>query len=169
MMTMPKLTKHIKQAGFSLVELMIVMGLLSIMLMVITDMFTSVLNVQTESESNAAVSQDGRFILARLSYDVNRAVSISTPATLGGSGSSLAIVIGGTTYTYALSGGNLQLTNIFGTNNMNSSETTISNFSVQRLGTAAKDTVRISFTVTGVATPDQGAKTETYTTTVGRR
>ena len=169
MMITARLTKRIKQAGFSLVELLIVMGLLSIMLMVITDMFTSVLNVQTESKTNAAVSQDGRYILARLSYDLNRAASISTPATLGASGSTLAIVIGGTTYTYTVSGGNLQLTNIFGTNNLNGSDTTISGFNVQRLGIASKDSVRLSFTVTGKATPNQGAETKTFTTTVGRR
>jgi prepilin-type N-terminal cleavage/methylation domain-containing protein len=158
-----------KQRGFSLVELLMVMGLLSILLMVMTDMFTSILNIQTKSESHAAVTEDGRFMLARLSYDLSRASSISTPASLGASGSTLAIVIGGVTYTYALVGGNLQLTNNLGTSNLNGSDTTISGFSVQRLGTAAKDSIRLSFTVTSQITPDQGADVRTFTTTVARR
>ena len=161
--------KHNLQAGFSLVEMLIVMGLMSILLMVLTDMFVSVLDIQTESESHSAVTQDGRFILARLSYDLNHASSISTPAALGGSGSTLAVVIGGVTYTYALSIGNLQLTNDQGTNNLNSSETTISALNVQRLGIAAKDTVKISFTVTSVAKAKQGVDVKTFTTTAGRR
>lgn len=145
------------------------MGLLSILLVALTDMFTSVLNVQTESEATAAVSQDGRFILSRLSYDLNHASSVTTPAALGGSGSTLAVVIGGNTYTYAVSSGNLQLTNNLGTNNLNGSETIISGFTVQRLGVASKDSIRLSFTVTSRPLPDQGAESKTFTTTVGRR
>jgi prepilin-type N-terminal cleavage/methylation domain-containing protein len=162
-------TGNKKQRGFSLIEMLIVMGLLSILLVALTDMFTSVLNVQTESESTAAVSQDGRFVLARLGYDINHASSITTPAALGGSGSTLAIVVGGNTYTYTVSGGNLQLTNHLGTNNLNGSETTISGFTVQRLGVASKDSIRLSFTVTSRAQPKQGAEVKTFTTTVGRR
>jgi prepilin-type N-terminal cleavage/methylation domain-containing protein len=158
------------QKGFTLVELLIVMGLFGILLTVVTDMFVSTLDVQIESSAHSTVSQDGRFILARISYDVERASSITTPASLGASGPALAMVVGGVAYSYALSGNNLQLTTNLGANNLNSSETTISSLSFQRLGNVAgKDTIRLSFLVTSKAQPNQGPRTETFTTTVGRR
>src|SRR5688572_24260327 len=70
------------QKGFSLVELLIVMGLMSILLLVLTDMFTSMLNVQTSTKAHSSVTEDGRFILSRLSYDVQRASSVTTPEYL---------------------------------------------------------------------------------------
>ncbi|HJQ08395.1 MAG TPA: prepilin-type N-terminal cleavage/methylation domain-containing protein [Candidatus Saccharimonadales bacterium] len=159
-----------KQAGFTLVELLIVMALMGVLLMMITDMFASVLSVQTESEAHAATVEDGRFILSRLSYDVHHASSITTPGSLGGSGATLAIVIGGVTNTYSLSGGNLRLVNNFGTNLLNSSETTVSGLNFQRIGNVGgDDTIRISFTVTSKAAPKVGPKTQAFTLTTGRR
>ncbi len=156
--------------GFSLVELIIVMGLMTIFMVVLTDIVVAVSNVQTESEATSSVSEDGRFILARLSYDIQRANSITTPASLGGTSVSLAIVIGGVTQTYALSGGNLQLTNNLGTSNLNGSETTISALSFTRRGNiGGKDTITLSFTVTSQVLQNSGAEVKTYTTTVGRR
>jgi prepilin-type N-terminal cleavage/methylation domain-containing protein len=158
------------QAGFTLVELLLVMALFAMLLTVLTDMFASIMNIQTESKANSSISEDGRFILSRLSYDVQRASSVTTPASLGTSGSTLAVVIDGVTYSYALASGNVQLTNNQGTNNLNSSESTVSALTFQRLGNVSgKDTVRISFTLTSEANPKQGKQVETFTTTVGRR
>ena len=162
--------KHKTQTGFSLVELIIVMGLMTIFMVVLTDIVVAVGDTQTESDATSSVSEDGRFILARLSYDIQRASSITTPASLGGTSSSLALVIGGVTQTYAVSVGNLTLTNNLGTNNLNSSETTISALSVTRRGnTGGKDTITLSYTVTSQATQASGPEVKTYTTTVGRR
>ena len=159
-----------QQSGFTLVELLLVMALFAMLLTALTDMFVSVLHVQSESETNAVVMSDGRYILSRVGYDITHATAVSTPAAIGGSGASLVITVGGNAYTYALSGGNLQLTNNNGTNNLNTSETTISGLTFQRIGNAGgKDTIRMTFTVTSKATSNQGAKTETFTTTVGRR
>lgn len=99
---------------------------------------------------------------------------ISSPsaseAALGASNSKLTLVIGGITHTYALSGGDLRLTNNVGTNNLNSSDTSISNLSFQRAGNAAgKETIRISLTITSRSEPDQGARSRTFTITARRR
>ena len=158
------------QKGFTLVELIIYMGLLSIFLFILSQMFAAILDIRTESESISAVEQDGRFIMTRLSYDINRSSSVTTPASLGSSGSSLVLVIGGVNYTYAVSGGNLQLTNNLGTNNLNSSESTISSPTFQRVGNSGgKDTVKIQFTVNSVAQRDKGVETKTFYITGGRR
>ncbi len=165
--------KHIKQrvqSGFSLVEMIIVMGLMSMFMLTLTDIVVAVGDVSIESEATSAVSIDGRYILARLSYDIQRSTSITTPAALGGSSTSLALVIGGLAQTYSIATNNLRLVNSLGTNILNGSETTISAFSVTRRGNVGgKETITLTFTVTSKAVRDSGVETKTYTTTVGRR
>jgi prepilin-type N-terminal cleavage/methylation domain-containing protein len=158
------------QQGLTLIELLIVMGILSVFMVVLTDVFSAVARVRSESEATSAVAMDGRYVLSRLSYDIQRASSVTTPATLGASSASLVLVINSVTQTYAISGGNLQLTNDFGTNNLNGSETTVSGLTIQRLGNSGgKETLKIGVTVTSDAIRDGGQETKTYTTTVGRR
>ncbi|HET8671680.1 MAG TPA: prepilin-type N-terminal cleavage/methylation domain-containing protein [Candidatus Saccharimonadales bacterium] len=162
------------QSGFTLVELLLVMALFAMLLTALTDMFVSTMNVRSETAANSSVTEDGRFMLSRIAYDINRASSITTPASLGASSSILEIVVDGVTFTYELVGGNLQLTDMATgsnrTNNLNSSETTVSAVSFQRLGNASgKDTIRLSFTLTSTTEQKQGYRSETFTTTVGRR
>jgi prepilin-type N-terminal cleavage/methylation domain-containing protein len=158
------------QAGFTLIELLMSMALMGMFLVVLTDVVSSTLDVQTESEAVSSVSEDGRFVLARLDYDIQRATSITTPAALGASGSSLVLVIGGVNNTYALSGGNLQLTNASGSTNLNSNDSTVSGLSFQKVGNSGgKETIRVSYTVTSVAQTDQGQDARSFTTTFGRR
>lgn len=156
--------------GFTLVELLVVMGLMSGFMIILTDIATASVDVQNESSATSSVAQDGRYILARLSYDIQRASSITTPASLGATSASMVLVINGSAHTYSLNGTNLQLAGSLGTHNLNGSESNVSGFSVQRLGNAGgKDTLRTTFTVTSKAQDDQGQRTQTFTTTAGRR
>lgn len=158
------------QAGLTLVELVMVMGLMSIFMLVLTDIVSAALNVQTSSETVSSVAQDGRYILARFDYDIQQATSITTPAALGANGATLALVIGGVTNTYSIVGGDLQLVNGAGTSILNGSDTTISAINFHRLGNAGgKDTIRVTFTVTSKVVAKSGAETRTFTTTLGRR
>ncbi len=159
-----------RKKGLSIVELIIYMGLLSILLVVLTDVFVSIIDVRKESEAVSAVEQDGNYILARLFYDVSRASSISTPASLGASTSSLLITIGGVNYTYSLNGSNLQLVNNNGTDVLNSINTTVSSPTFLRIGNSGgKNTIQISFTVSSVTQRNHGPETKTYQTSVGLR
>lgn len=155
--------------GFTLVELLISMGLLAIILSVITSLFVSVIETQLESQATSSVDQDGRFVLTRLSYDIHRANSITTPAVLGGQGSTLQLVIGGISYTYALNSNTLELTNNLGADKINSTNTTVSNLNFRRLGNtlSGKNTIEIQYTVTSKITKPQ--ETRNYKTTVGIR
>jgi len=156
--------------GFTLVELILYMALMAIFLIILTEIFVSILEVKKESEAVSAVEQDGRFLLSRFNHDLNRATSVSTPATLGDSSSSLVLVIGGDTFTYSLSSGNLQITNTNGTDNLNSSGSTISNVSFQRIGpSGGEPTIKITYTVTSATERVGGAETKTFNTSVGLR
>ncbi len=161
-------TIHYKR-GFTLVELLLFMGIFSIFLIVLTDLFSAIINTRIESEATSSVEEDGRFIISRLAYDISRADSITSPA-LGSGANSLSIVIGGVTYTYQVSSGNFQLTNDLGTNNLNSSETTVSTPIFQRIGNSdGKDTIKITFTVNSVTQKITGSETQNFQTTIGRR
>lgn len=166
---MKKLVK-LHQRGVTLVEMLLVMGLLGIFLVVLTSIFTASLDVQMQSQSYSATITDSRFIMARLNYDIARASAVTTPAALGGSGATLGLTIGGSAYTYALNGTNLQLTDPTGPANLNGGGTTISDLSFQRLGNVGgKDTVRYFFKVTSKAVDKNGADTLTFTSTAELR
>ena len=162
--------RELGQQGVTFVEILLVMGLLGIFLVVLTSIFTATLDVQTQSEAYSATVSDGRFIMTRLNYDISRATAISTPASLGTSGASLVMTVGGSVYTYALSGSDLQLTDVIGTANLNGSGTTVSNLSFQRLGNVGgKDTIRYSFKLTSTAKDKSGNDSLTFTSTAERR
>lgn len=159
-----------QQSGMTLVEILIVMGILALFLTVLTDILVTVVDVRTEADATSAVAEDGRYLLARLSYDIQRASAVTTPAALGGSGGTLVLTIGGIAHTYTTSSNNLQMTNNLGSINLNGDGTTVSGLTFHRLGNiSGKDTVRVTFTVTSTTRDNQGFESETYTTTVGRR
>lgn len=158
------------QAGVTIVEMLLYMGLLSILLVILTDMFVTILQVKLESQATSAVEQDGRYILARLSYDIKRATAISNPAALGATSDTLTMAINAVTHTYAVSGGTLTLTNNLGAAALQSSESTVSSISFQRLGNSGgKDTIAITVTLVSKAIRNSGAETRTFQTTVSRR
>ncbi len=157
------------QRGFTLVEMVLYMGLLSLLLVVMVDLFAASLDVQLESQAVSSVDRDGRFILSRFTYDINRADSIVSP-TLGLQANTLQLLIGGVSYTYTLNNGNIQLTNSFGTDLLNSFDSTISNMSFQRLGnTTGKHSIRFLFTITSKTTRPAGPETKQFQTTIGVR
>src|SRR3989344_6815298 len=96
-----------KQKGFTLVELLIYMGLFSMLIVVITDILVTTISVQLATESTVSVDSDGRFIYSRFIYDVNRAQTVTEPADLGDTSNNLDFTADGNNFTYGLSGDNL--------------------------------------------------------------
>ena len=141
--------------GFTLIELIIFMGILSILLLLLSTLFTSVINVQLESEGYSSIDTDGRYILAKLMYAFQSADSadtvnnyIDTPAT-GSAGQTLKVKINSVLYTYSGStSGTLQLLTPT-LNNLTSSESSISGLLFQRIGPGGNiDTIQVSFRLT---------------------
>ena len=172
---MKKFLEKIKltsQKGITVVELLLYMGILTILLTILTSVFTSALDVQSESNAVSSVEQDGNYILARLAYDIHRAQSINIPATNGTTSNSFQIVIGGINYTYSIdANNNIILTNNLGANNLNNYGTNVSTFSVQRLGNAGgiENTLRINFTVTSKTKRVSGYETKNFQTNISLR
>lgn len=135
--------------GFTIVELIIYMGLVSVFLTMMGQVFFSILDLQLESKASSDVQQDGQYILARMGYDVRRATAVVTPGTAGQAGSILTLTIGGAAYTYSVNGGDIQLTTGGVTQNLTSFGAKIDNFWVTRLqNPGGKPSLNISFTLT---------------------
>lgn len=159
------------EKGITIVEMLLYMGILSVLLSILTSIFVSALDVQSESEAASSVVQDGNYIIGRLAYDIRRAQSINIPA-LGETNNNFQIVIDGVNYSYNLDANeNLTLTNNLGVNNLNNYGTNASAFSVQRLGNPGKveDTLRISFTLTGRAQRVSGSEVRNFQTNLALR
>lgn len=158
------------QKGFTLIEMLIYMGLLSILLISITDMFVAVLNVKLESEATSAVEQDSQFIINRLNYDISRATNIAQPANPGDISTSLSLDIAGETFTYQLNGNNLELTNNSGTYAINSNQTTVPTLSFLKIGSpGGKATARITLEIESVTQTHAGTESKNFVWTVGTR
>jgi type II secretory pathway pseudopilin PulG len=162
--------KRAGRQGFTLVELLIYIGLLTILMTILTRIFTGIADVQLESEATGAVEEDGRYIYSRLAYDLTRATSIFTPSVLGDQTNTLSVLIDGIANTYGVSSNNLVLANGQGAHQLNSEGTTISNASFRRLGNAGgKDSIQVKFTITSTTRRVQGPDTKDFETTIALR
>lgn len=136
-----------KYKGFTLIEMIIYMGILSIMLVTISDVFAIILNSKLEIESTSYLETDARYVLNRLKYDLARAESVSVPGNLGDASNSLSIVIEGVTYTYSILGTNLTLNDGSTSQSLNGSNTEISDLTFQKIGTSQTTSIKYDFSV----------------------
>ncbi len=158
------------QKGFSLVELLIYMALMSIFLMVLLDVFTTTLNIKLVSESTSAISSDSRYIFSKLSYDINNADSVILPVP-GATNTSLQIETSGLTATYTLDNGNLVKTAGGVSMNLNGIDTKLDSISFKNIGNPGeKPTIQIVYTLRSkVIIQGRGTEIQTVNTTIGTR
>lgn len=163
--------------GYTLIELVVYMGLLGMLLVILSQFFVAALNVQLVSKADTAVEQDGAYLLARLTYDLRRAATVSQPS-LGQTVATFSGIIAdsgvNTVYQYSVNDGNMMLAIAGSAVQLNSDESSISNFSLTRIGNSgqsatAKDTLRVGFTVQSKAITSSGAQSLDYQTTVSLR
>ncbi len=93
--------------GFSLVELLIYIAILSGILIVASNMFISLSKGQAQSQAKSDVDSSIRFVTELIRQDIKNASSVSTPSS-GSSSSTLVLVRGGVTITYDLLSGVLR-------------------------------------------------------------
>jgi prepilin-type N-terminal cleavage/methylation domain-containing protein len=167
------------QKGFTLIELILYMGILVILISALSIIFSQLLDVQLESTAVSNVNQDGKYILAKFVYDVQSldpaarpTDAIVSPANPGNTTNTLQIRLNSINYTYSINAANnLQIvnTNTNETNVLNSVDTSVSNLTFTRIGSGDNnDTVRVSYTVTSKTKDQSGYQTKTFQTTVGK-
>lgn len=120
--------------GFSLVELMLFMALSGVFLAMTGQLLKSAIDFKLETTSSSAADLAGQFIYNRISYDLRRASSILVPASAGGTGTTLSLVINGQTHTYTLLNNRLLLTTPNGVEDISDSGVIVENFTVTKTG-----------------------------------
>ena len=158
--------------GFTLIELIISFGILTVLLSVLMGIFGSILDVQLESKAKSSIDQDVRYILAKLGYDMHAASSIETPENPGPSTSLiLTNSLDSINYTYSLdANNNLQIVNnnTSEVNVLNSIDDSISNLNFERVGAGGSDdTIRVTFTIQSKIKRPSGQETRSIQTTLG--
>jgi len=164
-----------------MIELLIYIGLLTLFLTVLTTLFVSIFKLQLTTQSTSSLTQDTRFIIARMGYDIENAKSISTPLSLGQTTNSLTFTdSNNNTFTYALVANNLTLNGPSipnGTNtNINGADTSISNITFQRIGTQPPapatpppPTIQVIFTINSNVIEKNIPRSQDIQTTYGLR
>jgi prepilin-type N-terminal cleavage/methylation domain-containing protein len=160
-----------KQSGFTLIELLIYMSLLTVFLLVLTDLLVQTLDLRTSATAQAFVASDGEYIRHRLAYDLRRSSAIAMPASVGTTTNQIQLTIAGSTYNYSLSNSDLILTVGANVSQLNTSSTQVASLSATRVGNGTgNDTLQISYTVESVAIGRDGpAERKEYNLTLGAR
>lgn len=152
-------------SGTTIVELTLYMGLLSIFIVILFNLFTAILSTQTRSTAVSLVQTNGNFLLTKLTRDINQTDNIILPLAIGASSTSMILTVGTTNATYALFNGRLVLTDISGNYNLNDSDTTVSDFVITKLGNSGgKPGLQISFTITSNVVDNSNIKSKTFQT-----
>jgi len=123
-----------KQAGFTIVELLLYMGLFMGFMTILSALFVSTLESQTDTTSISHTDQDAWYLMNRLEYDLYRADSVISPANNGDTSDILVIDIDGTQITYSLVGDVFTINESSQSANLVSGEVKASNLSFKRLG-----------------------------------
>jgi hypothetical protein len=164
------ITKLKNKNGFTLVELLVFIGLFSILLLVLTQMFVNIMEAQLNSQATSGISQDSRYILNRIMYDIHRADSLNSPSALGASANSLSLRINGNNYIYNQVDDNLILTANSTDYQLNSFDTIISNLQFQRLGTASNPAlIKVMYTIKSDIQKPSGPELKNIETVIGLR
>lgn len=145
------------QSGFTMIELLMYLGLYSILIIIVTQLFLTLIESRTETENLTRLQQESRYITQRLTYDIRRADQITQPAQVGQSGNQLELSINGNTLRYQVNmNGFLELVSPSGTASI-SSQVTASQFLVQKTGsTGLSDGASIRLLLTSPQLTVQG-------------
>lgn len=156
-------------SGFTLVEMILSLGILSILIGVLSGIFGSIIDTQLSSKALSSVDQDGRYIIAKLNYNMLNSSSIVSPAVPGSSTSAvLKNSADSVDYTYSLNNGNLLVSSTAGSVSLNSIDTTISDLTFKRVGLGdMNDTLQINFTVNSKTVLRGQPNKQTFQTTFG--
>jgi Tfp pilus assembly protein FimT len=94
-------------SGFSLLELLIYISILSIIVVIISNTFISLSKSQGQSQARSEVDSSMRFATELLRQDLKNATIVSVPALVGSS-STLTLTRGGVVIVYDVLGGVLR-------------------------------------------------------------
>lgn len=139
--------KSLGNKGVTIVELIIYLGLSTIMLVILSQLFVAILEESVKVQNYSSVQTDGRYVLGRLKMQLNNADSVSVPANLGDSSGELILAQSGITYHYYVTNQQLYLNDGTGDYLVSDPDTQITDVLFTRTGNAdGKPVILIEFT-----------------------
>lgn len=137
-------------SGFSLLELLIYMAILSGFLMVIVNLFFSISGSSSREEARKEVQQNLQFAFDTIANETRSASAITVPIS-GATGNILDITVNGDTTEYSVSNGILQRTRNAVIENVTTSEVTVdaANPIFTRIGNTIQIILTISYNDNG--------------------
>lgn len=158
------------QQGFTLVELLLYMGLSVILLVIVSGVFISILSVRNESVKNSSIEREGRYILNRLSRDVYISQDILEPVDIGESSDTLQLLIDSELITYRIVNERLYLIDDTNSYLMSGESVKVIDFNVEKLGNnGGKSVVEITLTAESENVSDGIIQTRDYKTILSVR
>lgn len=131
-------------------------------MIVLSGLFVSTLDVQSEATITSKVDQDAWYLLRKLQYDLYQADQIIVPATNGGTSSSLTLDIAGETVTYNLVSGSIDVTDASGSYSLLSDGVEMTSLSFTRLGNdGGSATIRIQYELRDISDVTQSRQIQT--------
>ncbi len=159
-----------KNNGFTLIELTLYLGLLSIFLVFFSELLSAILNTKTRSEGVSLVQTNSNFLISKLTYDVNQADTIASPIDFGVASDSFGLNKAGQGYTYRINGGRLAIDDGQGLVYLSDANVTINNFNVTKTGnTDGIQALSIGFTISSNIVDKTGIKESSFLTTISLR
>lgn len=140
---------HRKYYAYTLIEILLYVGLTSALLLTITATFGQVLEVRSENSARRTVESEARFIISKLESEITSASDVTLPAD-NSSGAQLSLTIPGegTNTIFSLSGSNLVINENGGGNLQLSSDVTVSGLSfTNRTTSPAPSLIDYTFTL----------------------
>lgn len=155
-----------KLPGVTLIELLIVMGILPLLLLVISSTFGTFMEGQEQAVAQAAINQEQQYLLRKIDYDIVSASDVLLPAADGETGSVLQLQQGADTVYYSPSAITLMRSVDGVSTPVTTTRVLLDSFTVQRLGNAeGKDSIRLTFSLSSTASAQLGLLSRSVTTT----
>lgn len=156
------------KSGFTLVEILMTLGIVSMLLITLTQVFGGIISLRLKSDITTTLAQDSRYLLSILEYDLASATNVTSPA-VSTSVSNLTLTSRNNTITYIFDGTTLTRT-VSGVSAPIITETLITDFTATRgLDNGGKPIISIIYTLTTPAISDAPAQSRTFTTSYGLR
>jgi type II secretory pathway pseudopilin PulG len=155
-----------RKKGFSLIETLIYLGIFSVFLVISANLFFTSLTTQQESSAISSVNQDGRFILLKIMYDINRSTLISIPQNPGDATSILQLTVDDQEKTYYLENSYIYLNDQNGIHQLNSTNTLADNLNFTKIGgLSGSQTIQVSYKLVDIYNKEN----RNFTSTFGQR
>ena len=164
-----------RQSGFTLLELILYLGITSILVVSVSFFFISLLQARVKFQTISEVEQQGEQVMQQITQTVRNSSSITSPAT-GATTAALTVVVPTGSLSpsvFDLSGGVIRITEGAGAAQpLTTTAVTVSGLSFQNLTRpTTQGVVRISFTLTRAnpGTKNEYSYTKTFRSTATLR